>query len=274
MKMKLFKLSLFLFSLFLTTSLIAQTERLKLEGDSSKLDQIESVSIDTSISLSLAQGSFRFQENDIISKTSIIQFRNDSLYVPDSFMENYVQINWMSDSFGKVPRYYDSLSNGWLITWTEYYTDGYFYIKLFKNYLIAGIGHNNPNPNLLFYVQKISESQFNSITEFILNGNLSKTVLVNKYQLYDKTKVGFSLNEKAMGLYTVQDIESKYYSKSKGEFTLSDAKADKQFKDGLIGFIKEVNALMTEKIPVPDKNKLGYAYSKSYGISVIRYPKE
>ncbi|MEZ4804494.1 MAG: hypothetical protein R2852_03145 [Bacteroidia bacterium] len=264
-----------LFSLFNTTGVFAQTKQLEVENDTIKNDQLKTISIDSSIQIRRPiERFFKFQETDIISKTSIIEYRNDSLYVPDSFMENYVQINWMSDSFGEVPKYYDSMTNGWLITWTEYYTDGYFYIQLYKNYLVAGIGHNNPNPNLIFYVQKISEYQFNTITEHIINEKLSKTVSVDKYQFYGKTKVGFSLNEKAMGLYTVKDVESKYYSKSKGEYTLTQKDADKQFRDGLIGFLKSVNTLMTEKIPLPDKNKLGYDYAKTFGISVIRYPKE
>ncbi len=190
-----------------------------------------------------------------ISPTRVVQFANDSLYVPDSLMEKHDKVFWTSDTDGTWP-YGRILPNGLHIGWPEQYTNGGFRFRIYKNYLIAMIGHENPNPNMLLYVQSITASQYAQIYRLMMSGKDSSAILI--YDQVDRLGnryVNWGLNHRALGLY-----DELMYNDSTGEL-YPDAleKAEAQFYKGLTAIIKTFNQYLTEKIAEP-----GVVYKHCY----------
>jgi hypothetical protein len=179
--------------------------------------------------------------------SAVIHFRNDSLSVPDSLMQRYDKVFWIEDTNGICPSYMKEMPNGWSISWPEGYSDGGFHFRVYKNYLVAWIGHDNPNPNRLLYIQAIDRHQFEQISFLMVNDCLSKTVVKHGYTDKYGHFINFGLNHKRLGLYDLLELPgSEGYND-----TVAMEKAEAQFYTGLSGAIKVFNKHLAKKIPEP-----------------------
>jgi hypothetical protein len=187
--------------------------------------------------------------------SAVVHFRNDSLSVPDSLMQRYDKVLWTEDTNGICPSYMKEMPNGWCVSWPEGYSDGGFHFRVYKNYLVAWIGHDNPNPNRLLYIQAIDRYQFEQICSLMIHDKLAHTVVKTQYTDKYGHFINFGLNHKRLGLYESLELpESKGYND-----TVAMEKAEAQFYKGLSGIVSVFNKHLDKKIPEP-----GEAYEHCY----------
>lgn len=194
---------------------------------------------------------------------TITCFRNDSLVLPDSLFERYGIAYWSGDTIGTLPWYDDTLPNGWGISWPEGYTDGGFYFRVYRNYLVAQTSHDNPNPNDLLYVQSIDNKQFLQITDLMMGDKLSQVVRKDTSSLYGKRFINFSLDLEKLGLYDawIPDTSNPGYFMLR---VVSKEDAELQFYKGLTAIISVMNLYLDTGIPIP-----GEEYKHCYSHSVM-----
>ena len=64
------------------------------------------------------------------------------------------------------------------ISWTSYYIDGHYTLVITPKQIYLKSGHDNPNPNFLYWLTDISQNQFLSIKDYL---NESESTFIHKY---------------------------------------------------------------------------------------------
>ncbi len=121
------------------------------------------------------------------------------------------------------------------ISWSSIYIDGRYILVITPRQIYLRSGHDNPNPNYLYWLTKISDTQFDLIRSFL---EINKNSIIHNYSSENSTCLTY------------------YFEGAKIEKYIRNSWTNKRY-DNFLSLMKLINQPLTkngEKILIPSRN--------------------
>lgn len=121
----------------------------------------------------------------------------------------------------------------YIISWPDTLTEGNFYLEILTNMIFIRQGHNNPNPNTIYWTYPINFKQYEGIKLYLESGESNNLVKQHKINSINVQYINFKSNS------TIKDIN-----------TFQKFRIPTLVKD--INFIlSDLNSFLDQKIKIP-----------------------
>lgn len=137
----------------------------------------------------------------------------DSLRIINSQFDSNIGVQIIPDN--ALTGNYDLLITGFKrnenkieISWTSYFIDGHYTLVITPRQIYLRSGHDNPNPNFLYWLASISENQYLSIKDYL---NESESTFIHKYTNENSPCLTYSFSKAKIEKHKRKNWTTKRY---------------------------------------------------------------